>query len=461
MCQHYHGGCDYYMHRSTASDYCKMSHSAPNSRANSPSSTKHGGHRPGGGKKSSKRRNCQQSSALGAAAFVLNNQHRQHLSECISSLSNSSGRSLSSNELRIIIRIAMWLQVHNDYTEAAAIDSASIWAGSSHHTIISAYRHYLSTHELLEPDASNRGSGNPTHPLHNTSLTFEQILSIQQLLTDSKISNQYLPAKKLKKQLNLNLSDRHLRRVLRKLGYRWRRKRCMGRMNKEQRADRTRSYIKQYSDALKEQELGSAIIVYMDESYIHTLHQFQFCWALISDQEGYHVRGSPAKGKRLIIIHAMCKDGLLHINQRGRNVQSLTNDVSEPYPSCEFIFEAALDSEDYHKNMNSTVFMQWIRNRLIPTFQRKYGRKMKMILVLDNARYHHPHDEHWINPNQMNKDELAAWIASNPRGENGITIIRDGREKYFGRTALFQHGSKYAPTVAEMKLWVQIIHRST
>lgn len=255
-----------------------MSHSAPNSRVSSPSPAGHGGARKGSGRNNRAKRSRVNNATVAQGTALSNHQHRQHLAACISSLSNPNGRSLSSNELRIIIRIAMWLQLNHDYSEAAAIDAASVWAGSSYMTIAPAYHHYLATNELIEPDTSHRGSGNREHPKHNTSLSFEQILSIHQLLSESKINNLYLPAKELKKQLNLHVSVRQIQRILKQLGYKWRRKRCMGRMNKEQRAHRTRSFIKQYSDALKEQELGSAIIVYMDESYIHTMHQFQFCW---------------------------------------------------------------------------------------------------------------------------------------------------------------------------------------
>jgi len=382
-------------------------------------------------------------------------QHRQRLAECIASLANSSGRSLTANELRIILRLAMWLQLHNGFTEAAAIEAASVWAGSCRKTIAPAYYHYLETRELLDPDTSQRGSGNPQHPRHKGSVSFEQILGIQRLLSEAKLKNNYLPTKELKKKLSLGVSVRQIQRLLKRLGYRWRRKRCVGTMTKEQRAQRTRSFIQQYDIALKEQELGSAIIVYVDESYIHCMHSFQYCWALQSDPSGHHVKGSPSKGKRLITLHAMTKDGLLHIEPRGRNSSALNNDVDERFTSCEFIFEGAVDSEDYHKNMNSTVFMQWVRNRLMPTFRAKYGDRIKMILVLDNARYHHPRHPDWISPSLMTKEQLAAWIVSNPRGEKGITIQRDGKDKFFGRAALFQHGGRFAPTVAELKAWAK------
>jgi hypothetical protein len=432
-----------------------MSQSILNLRCASPPPSNRGGSRPGSGPKSKKRRQCEEAAVVGGQSLSASIHRRQRLQECIHMLANPLGRSISTNELRIIIRLACWLQVHDDYTEPAAIEAASVWTGSSRITIAPLYYHFLVTSELLVPDSSHRGSGNPDHPRHAGSVSFEQILEIHRLLAEAKLKNEFMPAKQLKKKLTLPVSVRQIQRLLKNLGYKWRRKRCMGRMTREQRAQRTRSFIKQYSAALKEQELGSVIIVYIDESYIHCSHQFQYCWSLTSDSEGHHVKASPAKGKRLIILHAMTKDGLLHFNPRGHNAPSLSNDVNDSYPSCEFIFEAALDSEDYHKNMNSTVFMQWVRNRLMPTFQRQYGHRMRMVLVLDNARYHHPRHPDWISPNQMNKDQLAAWIASNPRAANGITINRDGRDKFFGRTALFQHGSRYAPSVAELRTWVK------
>ena len=35
--------------------------------------------------------------------------------------------------------------------------------------------------------------------------------------------------------------------------------------------------------------------------------------------------------------------------------------------------------------MNSDMYMKWVKNRLLPTFRKKYGEKM-MILIQDNVR---------------------------------------------------------------------------
>src|SRR4051794_2013909 len=95
----------------------------------------HGGQRIGSGSKRSKKRQREAAAVMGAAASVERLHRRQRLQECINLLANPLGRSISTNEPRIIIRLACWLQVHDDYTEPAAIEAASVWTGSSRITI--------------------------------------------------------------------------------------------------------------------------------------------------------------------------------------------------------------------------------------------------------------------------------------------------------------------------------------
>ena len=378
-------------------------------------------------------------------------QHRQRLQECIDKLANPVGRSLSFNELRIIIRLACWLQLHDGYSEAAAIESASVWAGSSRMTVAPTYHHYLETSELLEPDSSNRGSGNPNHPRHDTSLSLDHILAIHSLLAEAKRKDEFMPAHEVRRRLDLPLSVRQTRRILHQLGYRWGRKRCRGTAGKKQQLQRMRSFIRQLAEALQQERDGTAIIAGTDESYLHTAHSNQYCWYAPASHSRNEVRGNASKGKRLILLHAMTRHGLLTAPRRGRSSAAPSNVVSDEDLGCELIFEGLIDSEDYHKNMNGQVFMQWVQNRLIPTFKRLFPGK-KLILLLDNASYHHPRGDDWINPNKMSKYELAVWISDRV---DSITVQRDGTSKYFGKTALFQPASRYAPTAEEMRIWVK------
>jgi hypothetical protein len=345
----------------------------------------------------------------------------------------------------------MWLQLHEGYTEAASVQAASVWAGSSRHTVEPAYRHWMETGQLLESDDSMRGSGNPQHPRHDTSLSLDHILAIHSLLAEAKGKDEFMPARKVKQRLDLPLSERQTRRVIRQLGHRWGRKRCMGAAGKKQQRQRMRSFIRQLADALQQEGDGTAVIGCTDESYLHTAHSNQYCWYAPSSSSRNEVRGKGSKGKRLIMLHAMTRHGLLTAPRRGRSTAAPSNVVSDEELGCELIFEGLIDSEDYHKNMDGQVFMQWVQNRLIPTFKRCFPGK-KLILLLDNASYHHPRGADWVNPNKMSKYELAVWISDRA---DSITVQRDGTSKYFGKASLFQPASRYAPTVEEMRGWVK------
>jgi hypothetical protein len=56
--------------------------------------------------------------------------------------------------------------------------------------------------------------------------------------------------------------------------------------------------------------------------------------------------------------------------------------------TCELLWKAQSASGDYHNNMNSDMFMKWTAEKLVPTFDKLYPGK-KMVLVCDNAPYHH------------------------------------------------------------------------
>ena len=247
----------------------------------------------------------------------------------------------------------MWLQLHEGYTEAASVQAASVWAGSSRHTVEPAYRHWMETGQLLESDVSMRGSGNPQHPRHDTSLSLDHILAIHSLLAEAKGKDEFMPARKVKQRLDLPLSERQTRRVIRQLGHRWGRKRCMGAAGKKQQRQRMCSFIRQLADALQQEGDGTAVIGCTDESYLHTAHSNQYCWYAPSSPSRNEVRGKGSKGKRLIMLHAMTRHGLLTAPRRGRSTAAPTNVVSDEGLGCELIFEGLIDSEDYHKNMDA------------------------------------------------------------------------------------------------------------
>jgi hypothetical protein len=99
----------------------------------------------------------------------------------------------------------------------------------------------------------------------------------------------------------------------------------------------------------------------------------------------------------LIILNAITTEGpLCETDDNGRPIDDLKwkGDTCHPTDrgdgklTCETLWIAQSHTGDYHDNMNSEMFMQWVEDKLVPVFERKYPGK-KMVLLADNVPYHH------------------------------------------------------------------------
>lgn len=137
------------------------------------------------------------------------------------------------------------------------------------------------------------------------------------------------------------------------------------------------------------------VFVFTDESYIHKGERNAKTYA----KSGEIVNIKESKGTRLILLHAISCFGPLVGRIEGVPIDDLKWSGDTPHPTtfednetglftCETMWKAESRSGDYHDNMNSEMFMKWVTNRLVPTFEKMYEGK-KMILICDNAPYHH------------------------------------------------------------------------
>jgi hypothetical protein len=171
---------------------------------------------------------------------------------------------------------------------------------------------------------------------------------------------------------------------------------------------RVRRYLLKYSELLKREEAGEIVIVYTDESYIHANYSKRFSWFhRDNDVVPNRVRGD-SSGKRLIIIDAMTKDGMLRVEGADPS-----DDLSEECESASIVTSRLSikgpELADYHETMNNETFRMYLQNRLIPAFKAKYPDK-KMVLILDNAKYHHARGPDWVNANKMTKPMLGTFL---------------------------------------------------
>lgn len=144
----------------------------------------------------------------------------------------------------------------------------------------------------------------------------------------------------------------------------------------------------------------------------------------------------------------MTKDGLLH--QHGTEP---TAELSQRFPSARFVFESHGSDGDYHKCMNGENFVLWMRNRLFPVFEALYPGK-KMILLLDNVKYHHHRGPLWITPRKMDQDTLAVTLAEHVPQINVMRGRSKNREEITIKSRYYQSSSKSkppGPTVTELR----------
>jgi hypothetical protein len=119
----------------------------------------------------------------------------------------------------------------------------------------------------------------------------------------------------------------------------------------------------------------------MDESYCHNTHASDHSYL---PDDNKHIGRSLSKGRRLIILHAITPYGpLCDTDGDGKPVCDLKWNGDTCHPpkrddgkiTCETLWISQSSSGDYHDNMNSGMFMQWVKDKLIPTFEKMFPGK--------------------------------------------------------------------------------------
>jgi hypothetical protein len=331
----------------------------------------------------------------------------------------------------------------------AAVKATAQAELASPSTLRSAAQQFAATGALTPPPTPVDRS-NPLHPFYSgeSGPSLAAQLLIHRQLHEVTLENTFESCNTLRTalaaELGVVVSKSTVRRWLHALGYQYGKKHFVNHARSYRNA-LIRSYIYKYAAALKEQEDGSAIIVYMDESYIHAHHCSQYLWHSLATATKNEVRGD-SKGKRIIIIHAMTKDGLLAVE----GVEP-SNILTELYHSCALIFdEVCVDGvtpADYHDTINGDKFIGWMRQRLFPTVQKLYPGK-KMYLVLDNAKYHHHRGPDWFSPSSKKKGQLADFLRQ--RNVSSITVD-DGRVVPASKFSADARGKAGGPTLVQLK----------
>jgi len=117
-------------------------------------------------------------------------------------------------------------------------------------------------------------------------------------------------------------------------------------------------------------------------------HSLGYTWWHPDDKYGSACNIPSGKGERIVMLTAICKEyGIPSpIDADGNVVDPL---------AALMLFKAQKSTGDYHSQMNSNVFCEWLQGQLFPALA---SRNIKAILVLDNASYHCSATDVSINP---------------------------------------------------------------
>lgn len=125
--------------------------------------------------------------------------------------------------------------------------------------------------------------------------------------------------------------------------------------------------------------------VYLDETYLNVNHSVERTWYFVDD--GPWVNKPSGKGARLIIVHAITKNGWV--------------------PNAKLIFQAKQCTGDYHGQMNYDNFSKWFKEQLLPNIPER------SLIFMDNAQYHNIFSMDVFPKRTTSKLELQQWLQAN------------------------------------------------
>lgn len=168
-----------------------------------------------------------------------------------------------------------------------------------------------------------------------------------------------------------------VRKVVKKLGFRWKKTESNRKVLIEK--NDIRNLRLNYLVAVNRYRAENRPIVYMDETYFHSTTTTEKTW---TDSSVGCLKKSVSKGSRIIVLHAGGEDGFV------------ANGL--------LMFKSGLKKGDYHGDKNFENYEKWIKDQLIPNL------KPNSVLVIDNAPYHNK---------QVNPAPTSSW--KKPTCRNG------------------------------------------
>jgi hypothetical protein len=282
-----------------------------------PEKPRHGGPRPGGGrpKKENRDPNIPPALRLGPEARREEAKTRDEYSQQQEQLANRKGRSWSYHECALILTLVIGVVLHYGETPTQALHTVSTLIHRSYFSLHQLWTCWRDEQEVYVVDTAGRGGGASTHVNHSRHVTVEVVFTLIECIRKHNkegggcTTTDLIDA--LRVEHDVTMHPRTLHNVLSSMGYCYGKANVIGKMNDVWYAARIRTFLIQYSQALKEEQAGQCIIVYTDESYVNANHARKMTWYSPTATKKNEVVRPTGRGKRLVLLHAFTKDGWL------------------------------------------------------------------------------------------------------------------------------------------------------
>ena len=167
-------------------------------------------------------------------------------------------------------------------------------------------------------------------------------------------------------------------RILKEMGYSYKKKDDKQFLYEQRHIlEQRHNYLQQIIKLRKD----NANLIYLDETWVNAHHSNDYIWVDSDNKGGWKVPSG--KGKRLIVLHAGGEKGWVD--------------------GVDLVFTSKTNSADYHDEMNSDHFLEWMTDQLLPTLDEP------SVIILDNASYHNKQRDR-PPTTQTNKDEIRKWL---------------------------------------------------
>jgi transposase len=159
-----------------------------------------------------------------------------------------------------------------------------------------------------------------------------------------------------------------------------------------------------YIEQVQEYRRRGYEIFYQDETWVNKNMAPEGFWYDEEGAGGYQV--PPGKGERSIVVHVGSSSGFI--------------------PGAALIFRGAKSkkTDDYHTEMNSDVFLDWLKKKVLPQMPR--GRS---VLVVDQATYHTVRTPETVPAKaSWNKPQLADWLLAHSVALSTLPLVPTTKE---------------------------------